>query len=127
MDGAAAEAFRRRYGLERGAAPAPPPAEPVAVAPEAGAPGGAPAARKAKGGTNEIASITIAFRGVDLTAVSGQPEANKGIAFDVLKELQNSPAFDAEETKTSTDVTPDAQTGTFTFSLVAQLKRPLKL
>ena len=30
--------------------------------------------------------------------------------------------FDADETKTSTDVTLDEQTGTFTFSIVAQLK-----
>jgi type IV pilus assembly protein PilM len=126
MDGPAAEAFKRRYGLERGMAPAAPAAETPAAPAEQGAAGGAPAARKAKGGTNEVASITITFRAVDLTGVSGQPEANKGIAFDVLKELQNSPPFEAEETKTSTDVTPDAN-GTFTFSVVAQLKRPLKL
>lgn len=107
-------------------APAAPAAETPAAPAEPGAAGGAPAARKAKGGTNEVASITITFRAVDLTGVSGQPEANKGIAFDVLKELQNSPPFEAEETKTSTDVTPDAN-GTFTFSVVAQLKRPLKL
>jgi hypothetical protein len=107
-------------------APAAPAAETPAAPAEQGAAGGAPAARKAKGGTNEVASITITFRAVDLTGVSGQPEANKGIAFDVLKELQNSPPFEAEETKTSTDVTPDAN-GTFTFSVVAQLKRPLKL
>ena len=65
--------------------------------------------------------------GVNLTSVSGKPEANKGIAYDVLKELQSSPLFDAEQTKTSTDVTLDEQTGTFTFSIIAQLKHPLKL
>jgi hypothetical protein len=119
-EGAAAEAFKRRYGLDRGA-PQPPP-------PDAGAPVGVRSKKaKAAAGTNEIATVTLAFRGVSLTGVSGQPEANKGIAYDVLKELQSSPVFDAEETKTPTDVTLDEQTGTFTFSIVAQLKRPLKL
>jgi hypothetical protein len=113
MNPRVSSAFARRYGLDRSRAPTPPAAD--------------SAAGKPKGGTNETAAITITFRAVDLTAVSGQPEANKGIAFDVLKELQNSPPFNAEETKTSTDVTLDGQTGTFTFSVVAQLKVPLKL
>ena len=123
-EAAAQEAFKRRYGLDRGApgvAPGVPPAEP----------GAAPAghSKKAKGpeDTNAVSTVTLAFRGVSLTSISGQPEANKGIAYDVLKELQNSPMFDAEETKTPTDVTLDEQTGTFTFSIVAQLKHPLKL
>ena len=119
-EGAATEAFKRRYGLERGA-PAAPPAESVAPA------GGHSKKAKAAGDTNEIATVTLGFRGVSLTGVSGQPEANKGVAYDVLKELQSSPVFDAEETKTPTDVTLDEQTGTFTFSIVAQLKHPLKL
>jgi type IV pilus assembly protein PilM len=120
-EGAAAEAFRRRYGMADRGAPQPPP-------PDAGAPaGGRSKKAKAAAGTNDLATVTLAFRGVSLTGVSGQPEANKGIAYDVLKELQSSPVFDAEETKTPTDVTLDEQTGTFTFSIVAQLKRPLKL
>ena len=76
-----------------GLAPAPPPAAAAAASPAAGTPGGVRAAKKAKGDTNETAAITITFRAVDLTAVSGQPEANKGIAFDVLKEMQNSPLY----------------------------------
>jgi hypothetical protein len=67
------------------------------------------------------------FRGVNLTTVSGQPQANMGIAYDVLNELKACPLFDAEKTRTSTDVTLDEQTGTFTFSIIAQLKQPLKL
>ena len=131
-DGGARErAFRARYGLERGMgpqtpAPEAPPAPPAAPA-ESGAPGSGPAAGKAKGGTNELAAITITFRAVKLSATSDQPEPDKGIAYDVLKELQASPLFDAEETKTTTDVTTDPATSTFTFSIVAQLKRPLKL
>ena len=79
----------------------------------------------AKGDSNEVTSVTFTFRGVSLTANSGQ--ANMGIAYDVLKELQENHLFDKEGTKTSTDVTLDEQTGTFTFSIVAQLKHPLKL
>jgi type IV pilus assembly protein PilM len=119
-DMAAQEVFRKRYGLDRGA-PSAPPAESGAGA------GGRTKKAKAAGDTNEIATVTLAFRGVSLTAVSGQPEANKGIAYDVVKELQSSPMFDADETKTPTDVTLDEQTGTFTFSIVAALKPPLKL
>ena len=124
------EVFRRRYGTERGGMPAPPSAEQPMGAPDPGAPpaGGGPApGRGAKGDTNELATVTFTFRGVSLAAVSGKPEANKSIAYDVLKELQENPLFDKEGTKTSTDVTLDEQTGTFTFSIVAQLKHPLKL
>jgi hypothetical protein len=118
------EAFRRRYGLERGApAPSPAPAAEQPAAPT----GTGRAPKKPKGDTNEISSVTFTFRGVSLTAISGQPQANMGIAYDVLKELQEIPLFDKEETKTTTDVTLDEQTGTFTFSIVAQLKDPLKL
>ena len=124
--GAMSEAFRRRYGLDRGGpAPAPSPA-PAAEQPAAPT-GAGRAAKKPKGDTNEISSVTFTFRGVSLTAISGQPQANMGIAYDVLKELQEIPLFDKEETKTTTDVTLDEQTGTFTFSIVAQLKDPLKL
>jgi hypothetical protein len=120
-DLAAREAFNRRYGLDRGAPAPAAPAEPAAQ------PGGR-ASKKAKtGDTNEVSTVTLAFRGVSLTAISGKPEANSGVAYDVLKELQSSPMFDADETKTPTDVTVDEQTGTFTFSIVAGLKRPLKL
>jgi type IV pilus assembly protein PilM len=126
-DSGANDAFRRRYGLERGRMPAPPAAEqPMAPPPDAApaADGGA-APRHAKGDSNEVTSVTFTFRGVSLTANSGQ--ANMGIAYDVLKELQENHLFDKEGTKTSTDVTLDEQTGTFTFSIVAQLKHPLKL
>jgi hypothetical protein len=133
-DSAAQEAFRKRYGLEgRGMAPAPPPpvAEPAPAPPPAdgAAPSPTPGQRKPKGDTNEIATLTITFRAVSLKNVSGQADADKGIAYTVLQELQNSPYFDSDpqETRTDSDVTNDEQTGTFTFSLIARLKRPLKL
>jgi hypothetical protein len=122
MDGSAAaaqEAFRRRYGVGV------PNAEPAAAPPPADA-GAAPAPGK-HGGTNET-SITIVFRAVSLTKVSGQPEADKAIAFSVLQELQQSPLFDKDGTTFSgAGITPDEQTSTVTFGINARLKRPLKL
>jgi type IV pilus assembly protein PilM len=135
MDSAAAMAFRRRYGLEgrMGGMPgAPPPAPAAAPAPPAdgaaldGTPG---TSRKPKGDTNEVATLTITFRAVSLKDISGRPEADKDIAYTVVQELQNSPLFDPDpqETHTTSDVINDEQTKTFTFSVAARLKRPLKL
>jgi hypothetical protein len=65
---------------------------------------------------------------VSLKNVSGQADADKGIAYTVLQELQRSTnVFDKDETRTEGDVSNDEQTGTFTFSVVARLKQPLKL
>jgi hypothetical protein len=120
------EMFRRRYGLPTpGTPPAPAPV------PEGGAPSpdGTAAAPKKPADTNEISTITITFRAVSLTAVSGQPEANKETAYAVLSEIRGSPPFDPnpQETRFVTDPTPDEPPGTFTFTLVAKLKRPLKI
>jgi len=112
----------------------PPAAEPApeaapAVPVDGAAPGDTTDRRKPKGDTNEIAALTITFRAVSLKNVSGQADADKGIAYTVLQELQNSSKFDPDpqETRTDSDVTNDEQTGTFTFSIIARLKRPLKL
>jgi type IV pilus assembly protein PilM len=134
------ERYGARYGLEgRGRMPGPgpvpgPPAADQSSAPEgedaaASAPGAAPARRKAKGDTNEIATLTMTFRAVSLKNTSGEADADKGIAYAVLQELQNSPFFDSDpqETRTTSEVVNDEQSGTFTFSIVARLKRPLKL
>jgi len=124
------DAFNKRYGIQRpGLAPAPPPPA-AAPAPAGGAaPGAGPARGKSKGDTNEIATLTLTFRAVSLRNVTGQADADKGIAYTVLQELQNSPLFDPNplETRTDSEVNPDEQTGTFTFRLIARLKRPLKL
>ena len=115
--------FMQRYGMgTRGAAPAEPPQAPQS-------PDGAAAAPQTKGDTNEIATLTLTFRAVSLKNVSGQPDADKGIAYAVLQQLQSSQLFDPDpqQTKTASDVTNDEQTGTFTFSIVARLKHPLKL
>ena len=78
---------------------------------------------------SEIATLTMTFRAVSLKNSSGQADADKGIAYSVLQELQNSPMFDPDpqETHTTSDVINDEQTKTFTFSVAARLKRPLKL
>jgi type IV pilus assembly protein PilM len=131
MDAAARDAFARRYGLEgRGGMPVPPPpAAEAAPAPPA-ADGSVPGSRRKPktGDTNEIATVTLAFRAVSLKEVSGQADADKGIAYAVLQELQSSPLFDPDpqETKTDSEVTYD-ENGTFTFRIIAKLKRPLKL
>ena len=129
-DAAARAAFNARYGLERAPAapPAPPPAEAPPPAPSPGGPdAAAPTAALAPAGTNGV--VTITFRAVSLKTVTGQADADKGIAYTVLQELQSSPLFesDPKETHTEGDVTNDEATGTFTFSIVARLKRPLKL
>jgi type IV pilus assembly protein PilM len=133
-DAAARAAFARRYGLDvRSGMPAPP--QPAAEAPPAPAQadGSVPATpgsrRKSKtGDTNEIATLTLTFRAVSLKDTSGQADADKGIAYAVLQELQNSPLFDPDpaETRTDSEVTYD-ETGTFTFRIIARLKYPLKL
>ncbi|MGO8930552.1 MAG: pilus assembly protein PilM, partial [Limisphaerales bacterium] len=121
--------YRRRYGLDgRPGAPPPPPAEPAAPAPGA-APDGSTSPKKPKtGDTNEIATVTLTFRAVSLKDVSGQADADKGIAYGVLQELQGSPFFDPDpqETRTDSEVTYD-ENGTFTFRIIARLRRPLKL
>ncbi len=133
MDSAAREAFARRYGLEGrgGGAPAPaaeaPPAPPQADGSAPAVPG---SRRRPKtgGDTNEIASLTLTFRAVSLKDVSGHADADKGIAYAVLQELQSSPLFDPdpEETRTDSEVNYE-ENGTFTFRIIAKLKRPLKL
>jgi len=63
------------------------------------APGPASGRRKSPGDTNEIATLTITFRAVSLKNVSGQADADKGIAYTVLQELQSSPLFDSDPKK----------------------------
>jgi hypothetical protein len=79
--------------------------------------------------TNQIANLTITFRAVSLKNVSGQPDADKNIAYSVMQELRSSPYFDPDPqvTHTTSEVVNDENSGTFTFSVVARLKHPLKL
>jgi type IV pilus assembly protein PilM len=115
----AAEAYRKRYNLQRGG-DASAAAEPAAA--------GVPRPRKPKAEGPETSSITITFRAVSWTAIS--PDANKATAIAVVDELRSSPMFDPspDETKIpSGDVGNEEPPGTFTFVVVAKLKRPLHL
>ena len=75
--------------------------------------------------TNEVATVTMLCRGVDLTSVSAS--ANTELAFAVLKDLQTSPLLDAEGTQFEGNIDLDATTGTFTFGITLKLKEPLRL
>jgi type IV pilus assembly protein PilM len=128
--------FRARYGLDGGRRGGPPPPGVEAAPPPPGpppadgaAPDGATPRKKPKtSDTNEIATVTLTFRAVSLKDVSGQADADKGVAYAVLQELQNSPLFDPDpqETKTDSEVTYE-EDGTFTFRIIARLRSPLKL
>lgn len=136
------EMFRRRYGLPMGRGPVVPPAEmPSVPAPEMPAPPpmempmdpNNPMAPDATGmaagttaNTNEISTVTITFRAISLTRVS--PSANTETAFAVLNEIRNSPLFDpGKDTDFTGNISNEEPPGTFTFSIKAKLKRPMKL
>jgi type IV pilus assembly protein PilM len=153
MMGEMSEAWRRRYGMYGPAgrmrmpgmmpgmmpAPAPAPEPAGAAVPPPGAPAdgstppatdpttGLPVATEPVKNTNEVATITLLCRGVNLTSVSA--DANKVIAFAVLNELKACPLFDAEGTKfdEQQQYLLDETTGTFTFGLTVKLKQPLRI
>ena len=129
IPGAQSEAFNKRYNLDARGQRAPDAAAPAEPAPGVdGAAAGVPRPRKPKADAGETSSITITFRAVSWTAVS--PDANKATAIAVVDELRNSPLFDPspEETKIpSGDVGNEEPPGTFTFIVIAKLKRPLRL
>lgn len=79
--------------------------------------------------TNEISTVKITFRAVSLSSVS--PDANINVFSTVLNEIRNSPLFDKDpkETKASGSgsIGNDEAPGTFTFSVDAKLKNPIKL
>jgi type IV pilus assembly protein PilM len=128
------EMYQRRYGIRMPAAEAPPMAAP---APSGG--GG--------GGTNDIDVMNITFRAVGLNNIA--PGANADTALELLTEIRNSPFFDPSTNTYAGDISPEValnpnvqsgtqpgqqpgQTtaaeapGTFSFKIVAKLKRPLR-
>jgi len=105
------ERIIRRGGFRGGEAP-PPPVPSTALAP-------------ALKDTNEVSTITILFRGVNLAPFT-VPSANTDIAFEMQDELKGSPFFDKDATVLVGTVDPDAS-GTFTFAVNVKLKKPLKL
>jgi type IV pilus assembly protein PilM len=133
------EMYERRYGIKR------PSAESVPAAPVAGA-GGA-----GSGGTNDVDVMNITFRAIGLNSIA--PGANADTALELLTEIKNSPYFEASTNTFAGDISqetplnPNVQSGsaqpgqpgqtgqpssgeppgTFSFKIVAKLKRPLKL
>jgi len=87
-----------------------------------------PAATKtAPASTNEIATITVKCRGLNLKRIS--PSANDDLAFAVQDALHKSPLFDPKETKLSGPIEQVEETNsvTFSFGVTLKLKRPMKL
>ena len=80
---------------------------------------------KKKGDTNEVASISVTFRAISLTAFSAP--ADSDTAYEVLKQLKNSPMFDPEGTVFAGNASGAEPPGTFTFGVTIALKHPLKL
>jgi type IV pilus assembly protein PilM len=132
-----AEMYERRYGIKR------PNAESVPAAPTPGATGGS-------GGSNDVDVMNITFRAIGLSNI--QPGANADTALELLTEIKSSPYFDPSTNTYAGDISqevplnPNAGTasaqpgqptqpgttaaeapGTFSFKIVAKLKRPLKL
>ncbi|MDB6108647.1 MAG: Type pilus assembly protein PilM [Pedosphaera sp.] len=108
-----------RYGLRPAA-----PAAPAADAPPAEGQPAATVKKTAKAGTNEVDSVTILCRAVNLTAT--EASANTVIAYAVERMLKEDPMFNKEETGLSGAINVDEATGTFTFGMNLKLKQPLK-
>jgi type IV pilus assembly protein PilM len=121
-------AYRRAAGGGGGSTPVPAASTPGASTPpppQRDTPTDATATeKKPKGGTNEIATISITFRAIGLNAV--QPDADKEIVYSILNEIKSSPLFDSDPEPGQ--IQPeDAATGTFSFPVTVGLKRPFKL
>ena len=88
--------------------------------------GAAKSAAKKPASTNEIGTLTLSIRAVNLQKV--KQEANGQLAYDLEKEAKSSPLFDAAETQLSGNLEQVEDSATsFTFPLKIKLKRPIKL
>lgn len=74
--------------------------------------------------TNEISSITMLCRGVNLERIS--PTANKDLAYTLEEEIRKSGLFADGTTMGDITIEPTSPL-TFTFKLTVKLKRPFKL
>jgi type IV pilus assembly protein PilM len=102
-----------------------PGAAPVAApVPEAGAaPGVQTIPGLATADTNQLSTIRVVIRAVDLSSVT--PDANPTVISILENELKASPYFDPKQTQVVSQITPDVNT--FTVTLMLVLKNPLKL
>jgi type IV pilus assembly protein PilM len=111
MPGTMRDDPRARYGM-----PPPPPPDAAAATP------GVPSE------TNEVSTIALKCRAVDLSLPPVSiADANTTIIYALQNELRASTNyFDAEKTEVIGTVVQDAITGTFTFDVSVALKHPLK-
>jgi type IV pilus assembly protein PilM len=79
----------------------------------------------ASAGTNQISTVKIICRAVDLSTVVS--DANTTIIYTLENELRASPLFDPKETQLVGNIVPDASGRTFTITLLIVLKTPLKI
>jgi hypothetical protein len=99
----------------------PPPA--VEQPPTSFAAPGAPMA-----GPNEISTVALTFRAVRLSRVAASANVpDTDLVYALEAEVKACPLFDAQKTTLSPEITPDEQTGTFTFGMTLALNKPLKL
>ncbi len=89
----------------------------------AAADAGSPKKPKSSNSTNEISSISLTLRAVDLSRI--KTGANNELVFEVQNQLKASPFFDANETRF--DGTMSEAENTFSFPMKVKLKRPMKL
>ncbi len=78
---------------------------------------------KASNSTNEIATVSMTFRAVNLSKV--KTGANNELVFEVQNQLKASPLFDANETRFDGNLNEEETT--FSFPIKVKLKRPIKL
>ena len=114
--------FRARYGLADAPAAAPAAAPTPDMTPAAG--GGTNIIGSPMFGTNGV--LTLVCRAINLNEKTGQPAANQTVAFQVQTEIANSALFDPA-TRTTGELGAVEAPGTFTFTIAAKLKKPLKL
>src|SRR5688572_16234177 len=123
--------FYERYGIPPGGG-APVPIAPPPPVPEGGVPTveGVPgsATASATGNSNEVATITLLCRAVDMTKIPGvTADANITVAYAVENELKANALFNPTNTLLSPQLTPDDASGTVTFEVKLALKRAIKL
>jgi type IV pilus assembly protein PilM len=113
------EMLMKRYGLGRYANRSDSTPEPEA----------APAAEKKPVSTNEISTITLNCRGLVVNQQNeSSPRAHSPVVFELARELQSSPLFDAKETQLDGKIESDDNLPpTFKFKVNLKLKQPIKL
>lgn len=78
---------------------------------------------KTSNSTNEISTVSLTFRAVNLSKV--KTGANNELVFEVQNQLKSSPLFDAEGTRFDGNLNEEETS--FSFPIKVKLKRPIKL